>query len=274
MLFVFTEAPPCDKRNEQCREDSEGCRPSSLGMYHPPSSPECTTSPPSARRDVAPKLVIAPSPDTMMEPSDAEGNRPYTPVESPKSVGHTPTSSSVTSEAVSPVEPWAPSSPDRHGPIDVLQRVFPYTRRSLLQLVLHGCHGDVVHAIEQVLNNHCGDSQLLYNPMHPMAPSPYSLTGRPNYTGTGDTKSAFSPLSTVTPNPFSYGYAGASGRGVAFALPYPPALLPNLATFSYSFNAMAAAAAASMEAHNSDAGVEDALAHLYRHTSPTAEKID
>ena len=260
MLFVFTEAPPCDTRNEQCREDSEGCRPSSLGVYHPPSSPECTTSPPSARGDVAPKLVIATSPDTVQ--SDVEGDRPYSPVDSPKSAGHTPTSSSVTSEAVSPFEPWAPSSLDRHGPIDVLQQVFPYTRRSLLQLVLHGCHGDVVHAIEQVLNNHCGDSHLLYNPIHPMAPSQYSLAGRPYYTGPGDTKSAFSPLSGVTPNPFSYGYAGASGRGVAFALPYPPALLPNLATFSYSFNAMAAAAAASMEAHNSDAGAEDALAHL------------
>ena len=272
MLFVATEAPPCDIRTEQ--EENEGCRPTSLGVYHPPSSPECPTTPPSARGDVAPKLVIAPSPDTMMEQSDADGNRPFTPVDSPKSAGHTPTSSSVTSEAVSPVESWTPSSLGRHGPIDVLQRVFPYTRRSLLQLVLHGCHGDVVHAIEQVLNNHCADSQLLYNPMHPMAPSQYSLAGRPNYTSSGDTKSAFSPLSTVTPNPFSYGHTGASGRGVAFALPYPPVLLPNLATFSYSFNAMATAAAASMEAHNSDAGAEDALAHLYRYTAPTAEKID
>ena len=110
MLFVVTEAPPCDTRPEQCREDSEGVRTSSLGGYRPPSSPECITSPPSSRVDVAPKMVIASSPDTMMEQSDTDDNRPYSLVDSPKSAArHTPTSP-VTSRAVSPVEPWSPSS--------------------------------------------------------------------------------------------------------------------------------------------------------------------
>lgn len=214
-----------------------------------------------------------------MEADDAEGSRAYTPSESPKSAGHTPTSS-ATSGAGSPVEsePWSPSSPPRsvrRAPIDVLFCVFPYMKRSVLQLILQGCHGDVVQAIEQVLNNHYADTSLLYSSAPPLPPSPYALSARPNYSNPSadDAKSAFSPLA-MGPNPLSYGYTSASGRGLAFALPYPPALLPNLATLSYSYNAMAAAAAVSMESHKADVSVDDAQSHLYTYATPTAEKIN
>uniref|UniRef100_G1KGD2 DMRT like family A2 n=1 Tax=Anolis carolinensis TaxID=28377 RepID=G1KGD2_ANOCA len=39
-------------------------------------------------------------------------------------------------------------------PLDILTRVFPAHKRSVLELVLAGCGGDVVQAIEQILNNH------------------------------------------------------------------------------------------------------------------------
>ncbi|KAI0225223.1 Doublesex- and mab-3-related transcription factor A2, partial [Lamellibrachia satsuma] len=262
-----TDAPPCGKQPELCREDSDG-------SYRRPSP---GFSPP-AQDDVAPKLVIVT--DAMMDQSDADadGSRAYTPSDSPKSAGHTPTSS-ATSGAGSPVEsePWSPSplGSVRRAPIDVLFRVFPYMKRSVLQLILQGCHGDVVQAIEQVLNNHYADTSLLYSSAPPLPPSPYALAGRPNYGSPSaeDAKSAFSPLAAMGSNPLSYGYTGASGRGLAFALPYPPALLPNLASLSYSYNAMAAAAAVSMESHKADAS-DDGQTHLYSYATSTAEKIN
>ncbi|XP_005096931.1 doublesex- and mab-3-related transcription factor A2 [Aplysia californica] len=42
----------------------------------------------------------------------------------------------------------------RRSPLDMLCRVFPHMKRSVLQLILQGCHNDMVQAIEQVLNNH------------------------------------------------------------------------------------------------------------------------
>ena len=40
----------------------------------------------------------------------------------------------------------------RSGHLDILQRVFPYQKRSVLELVLQGCGGDIVKAIEHFLS--------------------------------------------------------------------------------------------------------------------------
>ncbi|XP_077573835.1 doublesex- and mab-3-related transcription factor A2 [Stigmatopora nigra] len=46
----------------------------------------------------------------------------------------------------------SPSSRQTHA-LDILSRVFPSHKRSVLELVLQGCGKDVVQAIEQILNN-------------------------------------------------------------------------------------------------------------------------
>ncbi|XP_073333040.1 doublesex- and mab-3-related transcription factor A2 [Pagrus major] len=159
-------------------------------------------------------------------------------------------------------EPSPSSAASRHmNAIDILTRVFPSHKRSVLELVLQGCGKDVVQAIEQILNNSGAQGsnkaapdetwtaeRMLQNAQQP-PPSSASTTAqtRPMLPGamTLSNRSAFSPLQPNAPhfgadpgtyplgthlglNPLRLAYS-AHSRGLAFMTPYSTTgLMPTL----------------------------------------------
>lgn len=135
--------------------------------------------------------------------------------------------------------------------IDILTRIFPSHKRSVLELVLQGCGKDVVQAIEQILNN-SGQAKApeeAWNAERVLqsAQPPMSSTPRPMLPGamTLSNRSAFSPLQpnashfgadpSTYPlgthlglNPLRLAYS-AHSRGLAFMTPYSTTgLMPTL----------------------------------------------
>ena len=55
-------------------------------------------------------------------------------------------------EKTGPTESGSAFRPGRLLPIEIVQRVFPYHKRNVLELVLHGCNGDVAKTIEHFLS--------------------------------------------------------------------------------------------------------------------------
>ena len=106
----------------------------------------------------------------------------------------------------------------------MLTRIFPQTKTNILHLILQGCNGDVVQAIEQVLNH--AHEQELRQPQS-YSPSLFQQT----YFGTSldnSFKSAFSPTSISSlPSVHHYnslryalGSAGISSRTPFSVTPY------------------------------------------------------
>ncbi|XP_069555088.1 doublesex- and mab-3-related transcription factor A2 [Brachyistius frenatus] len=160
-------------------------------------------------------------------------------------------------------EPSPSSAASRHmNAIDILTRVFPSHKRSVLELVLQGCGKDVVQAIEQILNNSGAQGsnkagteetwtaeRMLQNAQQPPPSSATTTTAptRPMLPGamTLSNRSAFSPLQPNSPhfgadpstyplgthlglNPLRLAYS-AHSRGLAFMTPYSTTgLMPTL----------------------------------------------
>ncbi|XP_063283264.1 doublesex- and mab-3-related transcription factor A2 [Pelobates fuscus] len=152
-------------------------------------------------------------------------------------------------------DPSSSSSSRQRTPIDILTRVFPTQKRSVLELVLQGCGGDVVQAIEQILNNRGQDKSdetwSRDGTLQSIQPS-MSTTHRPLIAGaitpaigTIGSRSAFSPLQPNATNfgtdtnayhlgghlglnPLRLAYS-AHSRGLAFMTPYSTAgFMPTL----------------------------------------------
>ncbi|XP_048066586.1 doublesex- and mab-3-related transcription factor A2 [Megalobrama amblycephala] len=149
-------------------------------------------------------------------------------------------------------EPSPSSTASRQmNAIDILTRVFPNHKRSVLELVLQGCGKDVVQAIEQILNNSGQakgpEESWTAERMLQSAQPPVSSTPRPVLPGTMtlSNRSAFSPLQPNAPhfgtdpstyplsthlglNPLRLAYS-AHSRGLAFMAPYSTTgLMPTL----------------------------------------------
>ncbi|CAI9617848.1 unnamed protein product [Staurois parvus] len=152
-------------------------------------------------------------------------------------------------------DPSSSSSSRQRTPIDILTRVFPTQKRSVLELVLQGCGGDVVQAIEQILNNRGqekgDDTWSREAALQSLQPS-VSTSHRPLIAGaitpaigTLGSRSAFSPLQPNAThfgtdtntyqlgghlglNPLRLAYS-AHSRGLAFMAPYSTAgFMPTL----------------------------------------------
>ncbi|XP_066548571.1 doublesex- and mab-3-related transcription factor A2 [Amia ocellicauda] len=154
-------------------------------------------------------------------------------------------------------EPSPSSTASRQmNAIDILTRVFPTHKRSVLELVLQGCGKDVVQAIEQILNNSgqpkgpeeawTGERTLqTVQPPAATTPRPILPGAMTPTIGTLSNRSAFSPLQPNAPhfgadpsayplsthlglNPLRLAYS-AHSRGLAFMTPYSTAgLMPTL----------------------------------------------
>ncbi|XP_058528639.1 doublesex- and mab-3-related transcription factor A1 [Ochotona princeps] len=148
-------------------------------------------------------------------------------------------------------------------PLDILTKIFPSYKRSWLEGILRFCKGDVVQAIEQVLNGkeHKSDARGLVNTelestLHHSAPN-FSLAGI--CFGTLGTKSAFSPLQTTSASyqadselyslnprlgisPLRLAYSNPARGLSGFASPYlTPGLVPTLPyrpVWDYAFSGM------------------------------------
>lgn len=126
--------------------------------------------------------------------------------------------------------------PGRLSPLDVISRIFPHQKRSVLDLVLQGCNGDVVKAIEHFLS--LNDAMFLHH-SHPNPPHPYPmLSDRRREMETnmspilGSIKSAFTPLTSgigLSPNPLL-----SSSRSAPLGPPPPPPLFANMFASSSS----------------------------------------
>lgn len=121
-------------------------------------------------------------------------------------------------------------------PLDMLCRIFPHKKKNVLELILQGCGGDTVQAIEQVLTNQRDEEKNTSTLMYPTTPS-YPALHSPLHNPVF--KSAFSPISNLnaanTLNTMRYAWGGAAGRGLAMTMPYSH-LLPGLSmgsTFGY-----------------------------------------
>lgn len=132
----------------------------------------------------------------------------------------------------------AAAGAQKRSSIDTLCRIFPHKKRSVLHLILQGCNGDLVQSIEQVLsNNHLDNQVSIASPISATS----LLTNSPYFTSplsSSTLKSAFSPITGFgnvnAMNSLRYTY-GATGRGLALAMPYPPGMLPSLAMSSAAY---------------------------------------
>ena len=138
------------------------------------------------------------------DPESGSDEAPEKPKDSPYP-GLELSTSAPTAAAAAAAATLGVSASRDHDPADVMSRIFPREKRDALEAVVRTCDGDVVRAIELLLQQGSTDSRLADAPHHPhphafhfrpgfgLATGALAHTqGRPTLVGTN--KSAFSPL--------------------------------------------------------------------------------
>nr|QDF82057.1 Dmrt1 [Sinohyriopsis cumingii] len=118
----------------------------------------------------------------------------------------------------------------KRQPIDILCRIFPHKKRNVLELILQGCGGDTLQAIEQVLNTQSDTERISTDGLRSVSEN-YPNQQLASHFNSSLFKSAFSPISpfggATSLNSIRYAWGGSAGRGLALAMPYPP-IIPGL----------------------------------------------
>ena len=122
----------------------------------------------------------------------------------------------------------AQNSSKKQDPVELLCKIFPHKKRNVLELILQGCGGDTVQAIEQVLTTQREEEKNTNGLAHPGLPLPPFNPHLHNSVF----KSAFSPTTSLSAashlNALRYGMGGHYvSRNLALSLPYPH-FLPGL----------------------------------------------
>ncbi|WAR23508.1 DMTA2-like protein [Mya arenaria] len=121
-------------------------------------------------------------------------------------------------------------------PLDILCRIFPHKKRTILEMILQGCGGDTVQAIEQVMATQRQEEKSNGGLIYPgVSHAPLG-----NHLQNPVFKSAFSPIPSLTAastlNSMRYAWGNAAGRGLAMAMPYSH-LFPGLSMgSSFAYN--------------------------------------
>ena len=124
------------------------------------------------------------------------------------------------------------NSSRKQDPVELLCKIFPHKKRNVLDLILQGCGGDTVQAIEQVLTTQREEEKSNSGLSHPSLP----LTPFSPHLNNSVFKSAFSPTTPFSAashlNALRYGMGGHYvSRNLALTLPYPH-FLPGLSVGS------------------------------------------
>ncbi|KAL3868970.1 hypothetical protein ACJMK2_041715 [Sinanodonta woodiana] len=117
----------------------------------------------------------------------------------------------------------------RRDPLDMLSRIFPHMKTHVLHMILQGCNGNVVQAIEHVLNNQSDSENNNYLP-HSRLQLLHSSYVSPSV-DTISLKSAFSPISPISAlqslGSLRYPWTELGTSGFPFSFPHS-SMMPGL----------------------------------------------
>lgn len=125
---------------DSCSDNEKESSTASPDIQNPDSSPEAGKQKPLTHLAAAPATPI---PNQKLSSPQGSANHQH---------NHCPTTAGDSSHQQQQQQQPTGFRPGRLTPLEILERVFPLQRRAVLELVLQGCNGDLVKAIEHFLS--------------------------------------------------------------------------------------------------------------------------